>query len=669
MRTAALTKNRNRRQSAASVSLFPFLAVLICTMGSLILLLVVITRQARLQAAQIAAARAAEKQKESKETREEVQWKIELLKQSRAKTQSQLDESRLALGHIEDHARRLGDRMDQLEAALAELERTGSDDGRHRARLEAEIEAVQAEIANARRQLDDARKAAQHRRRSYAIVPYSGPHETRRRPIYIECTADAAVLQPEGIALGEEDFDGPMGPGNPLAAALRAEREYLLAKGNLDPDEVGEPYPLLLVRPGGIGAYYAARAAMKSWGPEFGYELVGADWQLKFQPPDPELARVVRRAIDTARKRQKRLAVAAPSHYYGTGTRTRYRASRTGGGIVPDGRLLDEGAGGGASGGPNGRFGSSRSSHSRRRLGRTLPYGDSANGGSANGGSGRGSYTGSGDGLGGTGRDGVGQGDAGTAGTGLDAAALGGTGIEGTNAAGALGAGSGRAGRAGGARGGSSAGGSSIGGSSLAAAGPASNGPGNMGSGHAGLAEADRRNPTSPSGLAGGAPGRTAATSAGQGEPGTTSDGQWRPGEWRPKSASAGGGSASASLRPHVKSLANSRGANWGLPNTAAASVPISRPIRIDCYRNRLVIVPEPGLIGGKSISLGPRTELSIDAFVSAVWQYMEGWGIAGNGMYWRPILKVRVAPEAEPRFAELNILLEDSGLKIERKD
>jgi len=626
MRPAVLTKNRNPRQSAVSVSLFPFLAVLICTMGSLILLLVVIARQARLQAAQVAAARAAEKQKQFKQTREEVRWKIELLKESRAKTQSQLDEARLALGHIEDHARRLGDRMAQLEAALAELQRTNGDDGRHQARLEAEIETVQAEIAKARRQLDKARQAAKNRRRSYAIVPYSGPHETRRRPIYIECTADAVTLQPEGIALGEEDFDGPMGPGNPLAAALRAEREYLLAKGNFDPNDAGEPYPLLLVRPDGIGAYYAARAAMKSWGPEFGYELIGGDWQLEFQPPDPELARVVRRAIDMARKRLKRLALAAPSHYYGTGTRTRYRASRTGGGIVPDGGLLDEDGAGGTSGSAGRPFGSRGGSRGRGHLRQTPLHGGSANGGSANGGSGSGTFWPGADGLGGTGRDGTGQGDAGTAGTGLDATALGGTGLEGTNTAGPLGASSGRAGP----------GGSSVGGSSLAAAGLGSNGPGNIGSGHAGLAEADRRDATSSSCLAGDSPG---------------------------------GSSATASLRPHVKSLANSRGVDWGLPNAAAASVPISRPIRIDCFRNRLVIVPEPGLIGGKSISLGPRTELSIDAFVSAVWQYMEGWGIAGNGMYWRPILKVRVAPEAELRFAELNILLEDSGLKIERKE
>ncbi len=127
------------------------------------------------------------------------------------------------------------------------------------------------------------RKDAADRPRSYAVVPYEGPNQTRRRPIYLECRADAVVMQPEGIRLTEADFEGPMGPGNPLAAALRAAREHLLAERQFDP-QAGEPYPLLLVRPEGIGAYYAAREAMKSWGCDFGYELIGDDWKLAYPP-------------------------------------------------------------------------------------------------------------------------------------------------------------------------------------------------------------------------------------------------------------------------------------------------------------------------------------------------------------------------------------------------
>ena len=51
MRPPTRLSERRPAQRAVSVSLFPFLAVLICTMGALILLLVVIARQARVSAA------------------------------------------------------------------------------------------------------------------------------------------------------------------------------------------------------------------------------------------------------------------------------------------------------------------------------------------------------------------------------------------------------------------------------------------------------------------------------------------------------------------------------------------------------------------------------------------------------------------------------------------
>ena len=181
----------------------------------------------------------------------------------------------------------------------------------------------------AQQQLAQAHQTAASRRRSYAIVPYEGPNQTRRQPIYLECRADAVILQPEGIRLTESDFEGPLGPGNPLAVALRAAREHLLARRDFDP-QVGEPYPLLLVRPEGINAYYAARAAMKSWGFDFGYELIDDGWKLAYPPPDPRLAEVLRQVIATARVNQARLVAAAPREY-GSRSKVAYRASADGG--------------------------------------------------------------------------------------------------------------------------------------------------------------------------------------------------------------------------------------------------------------------------------------------------------------------------------------------------
>jgi hypothetical protein len=118
----------------------------------------------------------------------------------------------------------------------------------------------------------------------------------------------------------------------------------------------------------------------------------------------------------------------------------------------------------------------------------------------------------------------------------------------------------------------------------------------------------------------------------------------------------------------HPKSLASKRGPDWALPDAAHGSVPVTRPIKVECRADQLIIVPEAGLSGGKTIPLDTRTEASTQAFISAVWEHMETWGIAGRGMYWRPVLNIYVAPGAEQRFADLQMLLDGSGLKIVRK-
>ncbi len=117
------------------------------------------------------------------------------------------------------------------------------------------------------------------------------------------------------------------------------------------------------------------------------------------------------------------------------------------------------------------------------------------------------------------------------------------------------------------------------------------------------------------------------------------------------------------------KSLAQARGRDWGLPDAGAGAVPITRPVRVDLYPDRMEVVPERGLGGGKVIEMRPRTGQSVDQLVSTVWKQMDQWGIAGRGMYWRPVLSFHVQPGAEERFAELGALLEGSGLSIKRKE
>ena len=107
--------------------------------------------------------------------------------------------------------------------------------------------------------------------RSFAIVPFQGKHGTRRRPIFFECDGESVVLQPEGVRFEAEDFQ-ILGPGNPLSSAMRATRQYVVTQQGTADDPSYDPYPLLLVRPSGIPAYYVARASLESYGGDFGYD-------------------------------------------------------------------------------------------------------------------------------------------------------------------------------------------------------------------------------------------------------------------------------------------------------------------------------------------------------------------------------------------------------------
>ena len=114
MKISWLIQNRKKRRESPRVSLFPFLAVLICTMGALVLLLLTVTRQARLQAAKAAAARDGEKSQALQADLEMAAWRADQTKKARDETEKQLAEARLVLGHLEEHDRRLRQQLAEL---------------------------------------------------------------------------------------------------------------------------------------------------------------------------------------------------------------------------------------------------------------------------------------------------------------------------------------------------------------------------------------------------------------------------------------------------------------------------------------------------------------------------------------------------------------------------
>lgn len=561
------------------ISLFPFLAVLICTMGVLILLLVILVQQARMKAlaeARSGASEAAQELPSAEELQrvaEDIEWQMEQLRSSRERTQQQLAEARVVLGHLEDSLRRLRQEVETWRNKLAELGAgKGMDHARHetaRRVQEAELEALRQRIAELKKQVLEAEKRPA--KRSYAIIPYQGPHGTNRRPIYLECRADGVYLQPEGIRFTPADFSTSLGPGNPLDAALRAVREEWLARGQFDPLKDGEPYPLLIVRPSGIEAYYAARAAMTSWGAEFGYELIEEDWKLSYPPPDPALAKTVEQAVALARRRQEFLAQSAPGRF---GRSRLYRPAPYVGGAVEE---------------PSEPFAGSPSHDPMLARWQTKIRSASANPKSASD-------------------------EPGQAVPGVDFCP---------------GAPSEAVAQTSGAEVSASEGASGMEGTSFAPQ----------------ISQAGNR--PAPSGL--NAPSGVSVSPSGRPEDSAS------PGEART-------GDAFLSLRP----LADRHGKNWGLMTHDRDAIPVTRPIRVECFADRLVLVPDDRRAGVRVFPLNDP-EQAVEQLVATIKDWITSWGMAGRGMYWRPILRVHVSPGGERTFHLLSTLLADSGLIVER--
>jgi len=544
---------------------------------------------------------------------------------------------------------------------------------------EADILELQRRLAEARRALDEAKERLAERPPAYAVVPFEGASATHRRPLYIECCIDGVYLQPEGIRLGPADFEGPPGPGNPLASALRAAREHIARNPGESGDPNVQPYPLLLVRPSGVMAYYAARESIQSWGSEFGYQFVDEDWTLNYPPRDAALADAETRAIEEARRRLEWLAQVRPPKR--SKPAVQYRAATTRGGVVSnDGPSVL---------GDQSRFDwkEGQASGTAAAPGRGFAAGD----GGGDGGSGDAAggdailgnryagpskfYSGgpAGEAGGSAPEGGLGQGGPGEGGAaGLPATAGGSAGVAGSAAASgsesaAAGQGHDSSGGAGGVWDTAAAGGSTAGSSMATAAdGPAAAGgrfgksatePGASGSAAGG----------SGSGGSAGASGGMSSGTGGGGGSGPSIPGLAQGGG----AASVTVGDASGGSPPMpglAGSLAGKRGSNWASLATSETPVPLTRPIRVECAADEFRVLGEGGRVQAQ-IPIGTHTVDAVDPLVREVHATVGRWGLAGQRMYWRPELVLSATADGAGRREDLEKLLADSGIDTRRSE
>ena len=697
--------NRSRIREGAAISLFPFLAVLLCTMGALLVLLVLFGYSAKQQDQQVADEQAREQAAELRLVADNLQWRLEQLAAMRQKTGADLEALRLQLAGIEEHSRNLADELKELQQIDARL----AADADSVLPDEDELARLEDELKSARESLDEARRERDSRPPAYAVVPYEGKSGTHRRPLFIECSLDGVFLQPEGIRLNPDDFEGPSGPGNPLASALRAAREYLARQAIREDDPALRPYPLLLVRPSGVMAYYAAREAIASWGSDFGYQLIDEDWTIAFPERDLALKDVEMQAINEARERLAWLAQTRSAVRRAKPAGQQYRASSVRGGVVADGgptvlgdqsrwdwanqQSAQGGVRAGAGRGVNGLGGDGNGDGSGGGAGRDAGQAVSAAmnrssagrplaAGTAPGGVGQGGF-----GESGLGQHGSGAGDsqlAGVASLGSDTS----EGVAGvlTNGMSGRGAGTNQPGNFAAAgrqdSQGPSAGVPGVTGQYASASSQEGDAAGGQmaGSGSTGAGAQDfGMGGETPHGLGGNANGSgggggkdnaNATAAAGGGGGGGTPGGPQMPLGLSVGSQQAGGGQPQSSGQSGqgCESLAGSRGSDWASFATSQRYIPLTRPIQLECAGDELRLLDEAGRRVVVRIPVFERTVDSVDSLVAAIRRRVDSWGIAGDRLYWKPELILSETPDGAGRRADLQQLLAGSGLTTRLK-
>jgi hypothetical protein len=318
-----------RRTAGPAVSLFPFLAVLLCAMGALILLLIILTRQIRehvLRAADAAPVPAAIPPEPVGIPRVVVTVTppAPLLPADpnislRDHFAAAITERDAALAHAEQLHAEVTTRRGAVRAAEETLSAASFDCDATRQRLaarEAELARhseertkLLTEVTRAEQAVAATQRAAAAAEPKVSILPYDGPHGTVRRPILIECTRDAIRFLSEEVALSAADLEGFSPRSNPLLAGVAALHEHWQA---VDGSHAAKPYVLLLVRPDGIPAYYAARNLLQRIDNHMGYELITERLELAVPKLDPNARDVCRAAVlDLLNKRSSMLVDAA----------------------------------------------------------------------------------------------------------------------------------------------------------------------------------------------------------------------------------------------------------------------------------------------------------------------------------------------------------------------
>ncbi len=292
-----------RRRHTLQVSTFPFLAVLLCAMGSLILLLLVIDRRAKVvmrakalaairqmetEDAKDSAARASEWEQRRRALHEQLQRQKQGLDTQSASLDRQLTDAAREIQTEQAQTLALGSQLQAEKENLMRVEKAVAS-GVHEANQKKEqseaaskeLTRLSTELIKLEQTLEDLKTLRQRQQQTYSLVLYRGRRGDNRRPIYLECAATSLVFHPDRLILPATNSD---------SSTILHEVERRISgqqpAGISEPSKPETPYLLLLVRPDGIVTYYRALAALRNLKVDFGYEFVESDWVLDFPQDD-----------------------------------------------------------------------------------------------------------------------------------------------------------------------------------------------------------------------------------------------------------------------------------------------------------------------------------------------------------------------------------------------
>jgi hypothetical protein len=631
---------RSRRGNDYAPSTFPFLAVLLCVIGALVLLLVINVTNSRASARNQVQSELTEAIEEAKERSDYLVSISEELQARRQQVGKQIELRRSELARAEHHIERLEKELLEAQARLEKLEDM-QESSELKANDPARIQELKDQIEAQKLRLAEAIAERKDQTPAFSIIPYEGANRTTRRPVYLECTAQGVVIQPEGVLVSIEDLGPPHGPGNPLDAALRVLRNAYQSRDAIYGITI-PPYPLLLVRPEGIASYALARSAMSGWDDQFGYELIDAQMELAFPDGIPELKTDLVRALGVAKDRQRALVAALPAKYSRNPFAT--KTEETWDSIDAD---LARGANRSESIARGSQVGKDSGIEQDRRWEMieqlpASPLGRSDSNGFSSGLMPAGKELGSG----GSGVGSSVQAEASTAqgdGSRGDRSGSEGTGAEGSGADRAQG------------------GGSQV--------------EGSMSPTSGGAQSSSNRFSASSSGSSGGSasleqsPEDEQMQRAMQEQAIKQQAGESLPGSRASSASSASAGESkkkTSGADSDLKPISLTAGKDWATSRMDNRSTPVSRPIRIIVLQDRWLMCSEgQDWKYDAEISLEQGPQAASAELQESIRDRVESWGLSLPGGYWVPSLSVQAAADAEQSLLRMQRLLEGSGVII----